>query len=208
EIARPIANEPVGRITEDILRAQEPLVGDLAGESPLGNLIADAQLAATDDEAGAVAAFMNPGGVRADLVHASSPAGEGDGVVTYGEVFEVQPFNNLLTTMDLTGEQLYALLDQQFQVGRVLAPSDSVRYSVTSAGVVPGSLTIGGATVVLTESYRITVNNFLAGGGDGFSVLTQGTNVVNQPGFDVDALEAHLAGDPVSAPATDRISAG
>jgi 5'-nucleotidase len=210
KIAEPIANEPVGRITADITRTQETLVADLAGESPLGNLIADSQLAATDDEAGAVAAFMNPGGVRADLVYASSPAGEGDGVVTYGEVFEVQPFNNLLTTLDLTGEQLYALLNQQFAVRRILQPSASVRYAVTAGGngVVPGSLTINGASVVATQTYRIAVNNFLAGGGDGFTVLTQGTNVVNQPGFDVDALEAYLSGDPVSAPQTDRITVG
>jgi 5'-nucleotidase len=210
EIAGPIANEPVGRITEDIRRTQETLVGGLTGESPLGNLIADAQLAATDDEAGAVAAFMNPGGVRADLTYASSAAGEGDGVVTYGEVFEVQPFNNLLTTMDLTGEQLYALLNQQLEVRRILQPSASVRYTITAdgSGVVPGSLTINGTPVVANQTYRITVNNFLAGGGDGFTVLTQGTNVVNQPGFDVDALEAYLSGDPVSAPETNRITIG
>ncbi|TYP87250.1 bifunctional metallophosphatase/5'-nucleotidase [Blastococcus xanthinilyticus] len=207
-LAEPIANVPVGEITEDVVRAQEPLVGSLLGESPLGNLIADAQLAATDDEAGAVAAFMNPGGVRADLLYASSEAGEGDGVVTYGEAFEVQPFNNLLTTLDLTGEQLYALLNQQFEVGRVLAPSDSVRYAVAADGssVVPGSLSIGGEAVAPGETYRITVNNFLAGGGDGFTVLTEGTDVVNQPGFDVDALQAYLSEDPVSAPETDRIT--
>ncbi len=208
EIAQPIADEPVGAVTEDVVRAQEPLVGGLGGESPLGNLVADAQLAATDDEAGAVAAFMNPGGVRADLTFASSAAGEGDGVVTYGEAFTVQPFNNLLTTLDLTGAQLYALLDQQFEVDRVLSPSSSVAYTVAAdaSGVVPGSLTIGGDAVVLEETYRITVNNFLAGGGDGFSVLTEGTNAVNQPGFDVDALVAYLSGDAVSAPGTDRIS--
>jgi 5'-nucleotidase len=115
---------------------------------------------------------------------------------------DVQPFNNLLTTMDETGEQIYALLDQQFEVGRVLAPSESVRYTVTgdSSGVVPGTLTINGTAVELTETYRITVNNFLAGGGDGFIVLTQGANVVNQPGFDVDALEVYLSGEPVSPP--------
>ena len=70
----------------------------------------------------------------------------------------------------------------------------------------PGSLTIGGVPVVLDQTYRITVNNFLAGGGDGFSVLTLGDNVVNQPGFDVDALEAYLSGAPVAPPATDRIT--
>ncbi|MGY1683555.1 bifunctional metallophosphatase/5'-nucleotidase [Geodermatophilus sp. SYSU D01176] len=207
EIAEPIANEPVGAITGDVLRAQEPLVGDLRGESPLGNLIADAQLAATDEEAGAVAAFTNPGGVRADLTHASSGAAEGDGVVTYGEAFAVQPFNNLLTTLTLTGDQLYALLDQQFAVGRVLQPSASVRYTVTGGAVAPDSLTIDGAPVVRTETYRITVNNFLAGGGDGFTVLTEGTDAVNQPGFDVDAFIAYLStGEPVAPPATDRIT--
>ena len=204
-IAAPIANEAVGRITADIGRAAAP-----SGESSLGNLVADAQLAATDDEAGAVAAFMNPGGVRADLTFASSPAGEEDGVVTYGEAFTVQPFNNLLTTLDLTGTQLYAVLDQQFAVDRVLAPSGSVRYTVAPGGesVVPGSLTIGGTTVVAGGTYRITVNNFLATGGDGFTTLRAGTNAVNQPGFDVDALIAYLDGEPVAPPATNRITVG
>ncbi len=215
EIAEPIANEEVGSVTADITRTQETLLGtagqpgELRGESPLGNLIADAQLAATDDEAGAVAAFMNPGGVRADLTYAPSAAGEAPGVVTYGEAFEVQPFNNLLTTLELTGEQLYALLDQQFDVGRVLAPSSTVTYTVDPAeggSVVPGSLQIGGVPVELDQTYRITVNNFLAGGGDGFTVLTEGADPTNQPGFDVDALIAYLSGDPVAPPATDRIS--
>ncbi|SDO20007.1 bifunctional UDP-sugar hydrolase/5'-nucleotidase [Geodermatophilus sp. DSM 45219] len=208
-IAQPIANEPVGAVTADVLRAQETLLPNLPGESPLGNLIADSQLAATDDEAGAVAAFMNPGGVRTDLLHAPS-VGEAPGVVTYGEAFAVQPFNNLLTTLDLTGAQLYALLDQQFAVNRVLQPSASVEYTVDPAArrVVPGSLTIDGTAVDTAATYRITVNNFLAGGGDGFTVLTQGTNAVNQPGFDIDAFIAYLSGEPVAPPATDRITVG
>ena len=214
-IAQPIANEQVGAVTADVLRAQETLLpapaggSALLGESPLGNLIADSQLAATDDEAGAVAAFMNPGGVRTDLIYAPS-VGEAPGVVTYGEAFAVQPFNNILTTLTLTGEQLYALLDQQFAVNRVLQPSSTVAYRVDPATrrVVPGSLTIGGMAVDPAASYPITVNNFLAGGGDGFTVLTQGTNAVNQPGFDVDAFIAYLSGDPVAPPATDRITVG
>ncbi len=192
QIAEPIANRVVGSVSTDITRAAAP-----SGESALGNLIADAQLAATKD-AGAVAAFMNPGGVRADLLA---------GPVTYGEAFTVQPFNNLLTTLDLTGTQLYALLNQQFAVNRVLAPSSTVAYTVSSGSrtVVPGSLSIGGVPVDPATTYRITVNSFLAGGGDGFSVLTQGTDVVNQPGFDVDALIAYIAGG-ASAPETTRIT--
>ena len=208
EALGPIAGEIVGSVAQDLTRAQEQL---LAGaESTLGNVIADAQLAATDDEAGAVAAFMNPGGVRADLL-----AGE----VTYEEAFTVQPFANNLVTLDLTGAQLNCLLEQQFQVGRVLYPSASVSYSVSAAGttaaagadpctgtrVVDSSVTIGDQLVIADGVYRITVNNFLAGGGDGFSVLTGGADPVTGP-IDLDAFTAYLgAASPVQAPSRDRI---
>lgn len=209
----PIAEAVVGRTSEPIngnFEAREILFDDALGESPLGNLIAEAQLAATDDEYGAVAAFMNPGGVRADL-----DAGE----VTYEEAFTVQPFTNNLVTMDLTGDQLYCLLEQQFQVGRTLYPSSTVSYVVDTSGttaaegddpcggsrVVDGSLEIGGETVDRGETYRITVNNFLAGGGDGFSVLTGGTNAVTGA-IDLDAFTAYLGDQsPVEAPELDRI---
>ncbi len=125
EALGPIAGQVVGTAAEDLTRYQETLFGSAKGESTLGNVIADAQLAATDDEAGAVAAFMNPGGVRADLL-----AGE----VTYEEAFTVQPFANNLVTLDLTGEQLYCLLEQQFVTTRTLYPSASVSYVVDTAG--------------------------------------------------------------------------
>ncbi len=205
----PIAAEVVGSVAVDLTRAQEdPLDG---AESTLGNVIADAQFAATDDEQGAVAAFMNPGGVRADLA-----AGE----VTYEEAFTVQPFANNLVTLDLTGAQLNCLLEQQYQVGRVLYVSDGVRYQVDPAGtpaaagadpctgtrVPDASLQIGGAPVTADATYRVTVNNFLAGGGDGFSVLTGGTNPVTGA-IDLDAFTAYLGADsPVPAPALDRIT--
>jgi 5'-nucleotidase len=206
----PVASEVVGETAQPITRDQETLFGNVRGESALGNLIADAQLAATDDEASAVAAFMNPGGVRADL-----DAGE----VTYGEAFTVQPFANNLVTLDLTGEQLYCLLEQQFQVNRVLYASSTVSYVVDPAGttapagdpcagsrVVDGSLTIGGELVEPEQTYRVTVNNFLAGGGDDFTVLTGGTNAVTGP-IDLDALTAYLGtNSPVTAPALDRIT--
>ncbi|MEU6074887.1 bifunctional metallophosphatase/5'-nucleotidase [Micromonospora sp. NPDC047074] len=205
----PVAGREVGQTTEEITKTQETLFGTALGESPLGNLIADAQLAATDDEQGAVAAFMNPGGVRDDL---------DAGPVTYEEAFTVQPFGNNLVTLDLTGAQLYCMLEQQFVTGRTLYPSSTVRYVVDPAGasgttadacagtrVVRGSLTIGGVPVTADASYRVTVNNFLAGGGDGFTVLTGGTNAVTGM-IDLDAFVAYLtAASPVSAPALDRI---
>ncbi|MCM0673744.1 bifunctional metallophosphatase/5'-nucleotidase [Micromonospora phytophila] len=205
----PVATKVVGQTTEAITRTQETLFGTARGESPLGNMIADAQLAATDDEQGAVAAFMNPGGVRADL---------DAGPVTYEEAFTVQPFANNLVTLDLTGAQLYCLLEQQFVTGRTLYPSSTVGYVVDPAGttgttadacagtrVVRGSLTLGGVAVDPAGTYRVTVNNFLSGGGDGFTVLKGGTNPVTGM-IDLDAFVAYLtAKSPVSAPALDRI---
>ncbi|MEV0001398.1 bifunctional metallophosphatase/5'-nucleotidase [Micromonospora sp. NPDC050980] len=215
----PVADRVVGETTEVITKAQENLYQTgvdangnptyQTGESPLGNLIADAQLAATDTEQNAVAAFMNPGGVRADL---------DAGPVTYAEAFTVQPFANNLVTLDLTGAQLYCMLEQQFTVARVLYASSTVRYVVDVNGttapagtpcagsrVVRGSLTINGTPVTDTGTYRVTVNNFLAGGGDGFSVLTGGTNAVTGQ-IDLDAFTAYLTEkSPVSAPALDRI---
>lgn len=213
----PVANQIVGITSEAITAAPTTLFDAVLGESALGNLIADAQLAATDDEAGAVAAFMNPGGVRADL-----DAGD----VTYEEAFTVQPFANNLVTLDLTGAQIQCLLEQQFQVGRVLSPSSTVSYTVdpdgttaapatsttpaadpcTGTRVIDETVTIGGAPLAENAVYRITVNSFLAGGGDGFSVLTGGTNTVTGA-IDLDALTAYLTEHaPTSAPERDRIS--
>ena len=93
----PLANRPIGTITADLVR-----VGGASGETPLGDVIADAQLAATQAN-GAQIAITNPGGIRADFRYASSPAGEGNGVVTYGEAFTVQPFANVMQTVTLTG---------------------------------------------------------------------------------------------------------
>ncbi|MFF5178893.1 bifunctional metallophosphatase/5'-nucleotidase [Micromonospora sp. NPDC000316] len=205
----PVAGRQVGETTQAITRSQETLFGTAMGESPLGNLIADAQLAATDDEQNAVAAFMNPGGVRADL---------DAGPVTYEEAFTVQPFANNLVTLDLTGAQLYCVLEQQFVTGRTLYPSSTVGYVVDPAGttgtvadpcagtrVVRGSLTLGGTAVDTAATYRVTVNNFLAGGGDGFSALTGGTNLVTGQ-IDLDAFVDYLTAEsPVSAPTLDRI---
>ncbi len=187
ELATPLANRVIGKITADITRA-----GSLQ-ESALGDVIADAQLAATSDPAygGAVVAFMNPGGIRADLTYASSSAGEGDGNVTYGEAFTVQPFTNLLVTMTLTGDQIKALLEQQWSVAqRMLQVSNGFTYSWSAsapAGSKVSNIMINGIPVEPAASYRITTNNFLAGGGDKFSVFKQGTDLLTGA-IDLDAF--------------------
>jgi 5'-nucleotidase len=210
EVLGPIAGEVVGETTAGLTRERETLLPGVQGESALGNVIADAQLAATVDEAGAVAALMNPGGVRADL---------DAGPVTYEEAFTVQPFANNLVTLSLTGAQLHCVLEQQFALGTVLYPSATLTYAVDPAGTsapagsdpctgtrVPDtSVEIGGVVVDPAATYRITVNSFLAGGGDSFSTLTVGTDAVTGP-IDLDAFVAYLGeSSPVGVPRDDRI---
>lgn len=206
----PIANRPIGTITANIVRAAAP-----SGESPLGNLIADAQFESTVG-AGAMIALMNPGGVRADLTFPSSPVGEGDGVVTYGEAFTVQPFGNVLQTMTLTGAQIKTVLEQQWQprpdgsvTVRILQPSASFSYTWSQSAPIGSKISaiaINGVPIDPAASYRITVNNFLADGGDGFVELRNGTNRTGGE-VDLDAFADYLAAHPNTAPpATNRIT--
>jgi 5'-nucleotidase len=219
-IAAPLRDRVIGRISADILRAS-----DDSREQAAGNLIADAQHAATAGATtgNAVAAFMNPGGVRTDFLFAPSGS-EAPGEVTYGEAFAVQPFGNSLVTMTLTGAQLYEMLKQQWCGGpanRVLLPSSSVHYTwdqsvAASIATLPcagapnpaSGLTIGGVAVDPAASYRVTVNSFLADGGDSFPVLRAGTDRLGGA-VDTDALEAYIApsltGAPIAPPALNRI---
>jgi 5'-nucleotidase len=206
----PIANRVVGAITSDITRT-----AGANGESPLGDVIADAQLAWTRSSQ-AQLALMNPGGIRADFDAEASAGGEANGQVTYGEAFTVQPFNNLVVTQTLTGAQLKNVLEQQF-VGfggqgtqRILQVSAGLTYSWNStaaAGSKVTALALNGTPIDPAASYRVTTNDFLANGGDGFTNLTVGTNRTTAPGFDVDALIGYLgAGAPVGPGPANRIT--
>ena len=200
----PIANKVVGKITADISNTN-----NAAGESALGDVIADAQLAYTTGT-GAQIAFMNPGGIRAPLTFALSPGGEPAGDVTYGEAFTVQPFNNLVVTQSFTGQQIKDVLEQQFVVQRILQVSTGFSYSydtTAAAGSRVSNITLNGVPLDLAASYKLTTNDFLANGGDGFTNLTKGTGRVTAPGFDVDALTAHLGGpaSPIGPGPQNRI---
>jgi len=213
-IAAPLANRIIGSITANITRTN-----NAAGESALGDVIADAQLDATDDPGfgDAVVAFMNPGGIRADLTYASSPVGEGDGNVTYGEAFTVQPFGNSLVTMTLTGAQIDALLEQQFNgcgvqnANRILQISNGFTYSWSLSApacskVDIAGIMINGVPIDPNATYRVTVNSFLADGGDNFLVLKDGTNRLGGA-VDTDALEAYfVAHSPVAPGPQNRIT--
>jgi 5'-nucleotidase len=202
----PLANRLVGSVTADITQPANP-----AGESSMGDVIADAQLAYTTATAGAQIALMNPGGIRSSITYANSPGGEAPGQVTYGEAFTVQPFNNLVVTQTLTGAQLKNVLEQQFVGGgtpaqtvqRILQISTgfAVTYNSTNA---PNSritsMTLNGVPIDPAATYRVTTNDFLANGGDGFGHLTGGTDRVYAPGFDIDALVAYLGGSAAPVP--------
>jgi len=204
--AAPIGNKQVGTITADLKAA-----GNAAGESALGDVIADAQLAGTQSNS-AVIAMTNPGGIRADLTFASSPAGEGDGVVTYGEAFKVQPFSNIMQTITLTGANLKNVLEQQWAPGvnpKFLQISSSLHYSYSASapqGSRVSNITVNGTPVDPAATFRVSVNNFLAAGGDGFTEFTKGTNLAGGP-VDLDALIAYLGAHPnLAPPAADRIT--
>jgi 5'-nucleotidase len=203
------ADAPVGKITADLTRAPSPY-----GETALGDVVADAQLAAMKAQ-GAQIALMNPGGDRADLVYRASGS-EGDGVVTYGEAFAVQPFSNIMQTMTLTGAQLKTVLEQQWQPQpdgsvqvRILQISSTLHYSWSQSAAVGSKvsdITVAGEPVTDDATYRVSVNNFLAAGGDGFAEFANGTDIAGGP-VDLDAFTAYLtANQNIAPPAADRIT--
>jgi 5'-nucleotidase len=211
--AAPLANQLIGRIQGDLTQTASPF-----GEETLGDVIADAQLVATQPAnlGGAKLAFMNPGGIRANLFYATRA-----GDVTYGDAFKVQPFGNSLVTKTMTGGMIRRLLQQQFfgcgptapAAGRFLQISFTFKYesapaAATCEGKI-GNMWVDGALVTPTDSFRVTMNNFLAAGGDGFTVFNDGTNALGGA-QDIDAFVAYFAsfgaaGIPV--PALDRIVA-
>jgi 5'-nucleotidase len=215
--AAPLANRVIGRIQGDLTRTGSP-----QGETTLGDVIADAQLTATQPAnlGGAQLAFMNPGGIRADLrVGDISSGGEAPGEVTYGEAFTVQPFGNSLVTKTMTGDMIRRLLEQQF-VGcavptsnRILQVSNTFSYeqdpaAATCAGHI-GRMFVAGTEVTPTDSFRVTMNNFLAAGGDGFTVFNEGTDALGGA-QDIDAfVAAFAAAEPagIAVPPLNRIVA-
>ncbi|MFI1796938.1 bifunctional metallophosphatase/5'-nucleotidase [Streptomyces sp. NPDC020379] len=216
KLSAPVANKPVGYISADINGR-----GSQDYEKPLGDVIADAQLEALApaDKGGAQIAFMNPGGIRSDLAYKASGA-EGDGVVTYGESFTVQPFTNMMATADLTGAQLLSLLQQQVSGVNeaepiILQVSKGLTYTLDmtkkgAARVDVSSVKLGGAAIDPAKTYRVAANAFLAGGGDGFPAFKESKNP-RIGASDLDVFNAYLTAhssktNPLSPPKADRIT--
>lgn len=235
-IADVIGNVEVGSITGDIKRAftNTPTgpAEDRGSESSAGNMIADAQLWATQEN-GAQIAFMNPGGIRSDLIYAKSGNELADGIVTFAEAFNVQPFSNILMTIPMTGAQIEAVLRQQCQPAGVSRPflhlgvSTGFTYdlsktfalvdhdnkpstapvnSCTSVSVT--NIKLNGVALNPAATYIVTINNFLADGGDNFTVFRQVSPALRiGGGIDLDELNNYLASEgPIDPPGTNRVN--
>jgi 5'-nucleotidase len=202
EAAKAEANRVVGTLAGAATRDRGK-----TGESILGNLIADAQLAATADaeNGGAQIAFMNPDGIRADVLPGA------DGNITFGTVFAAQPFGNTLVTKTLTGKQIIGILEQQLNNPdwyRVLSPSSGFRFGYDLSRPIGQRVvfaTLNGTPLGENQTYRVAVSDFLSNGGDGFSLFKEGANPAVGP-TDLEALMAWLSrGETTALPTLDRI---
>jgi len=203
--ATPLANRVIGHTPVELKLPPRPTPAGKAGQSSMGSVVVDAMLEATrsKEKGGAVIAFQNPGGVRADV---------NAGDITYGEVFAVQPFANNLVTLTMTGEQIEKVLEQQFgETTLVMQVSEGFSYTWKASGpagdkVDPASIKLNGVPLDMKASYRVTVNNFLAAGADGLLEFKEGKDPLTGP-IDLDVLEAYLKRhNPLPTPAVDRIT--
>jgi 5'-nucleotidase len=202
----PLANRLIGNTPADLKAPIRPLPAGMSGEFVLGSVVADSMLAATKDEnkGGAVIALQNAGGVRTDIT-----AGD----ISYGEAYAVAPFANNLVTVTLTGAQIEKVLEQQFQAtgNLVMQVSEGFSYTWKESGpagdkIDPATIKLNGTTINPAASYRVTVNSFMAVGGDGYQAFTEGTDVLTGP-IDLDALADYLsAHSPLTPPALGRIT--
>lgn len=207
----PLANKVIGTVTADITKSSTE-----SGESPLGDLIADAELDATSSSEGAVVALTNSGGIRTNILFNEITGDEKPGEVTYQEAFNVQPFDNSLMVMNLTGEQIDAILEEQFDnpsqgQNRILQVSKGFTYAwcesaPTGSKVEISSIKIDGVPIDPEGTYRVAANFFLAEGGDGFVTFQEGVDRICGI-TDLEALVNYLEeNSPVSPSPMGRIS--
>ncbi|MFF0379043.1 ExeM/NucH family extracellular endonuclease [Actinoplanes missouriensis] len=216
--ATELGKAELGKITGDIKRAYTAAgTEDRGSESVLGNFIADVQLDQTADagRGGAQIAFMNPGGLRADLLY-----GTDGGVVTYSEAFAVQPFSNDVVTQTLTGADIKKVLEEQWQPAGASRPvlhlgsSKGLTYSYDDSKpryskIIASSLKLNGVVIDPNATYRVTSNSFLAAGGDNFTTLGTGKNKVTTGDNDLTMLVNYFAENtPITADTTPRSTKG
>ncbi|WP_232234571.1 ExeM/NucH family extracellular endonuclease [Actinoplanes sp. N902-109] len=215
--AAELGKQKLGTITADIKRAVTADGSeDRGSESVLGNFIADVQLDQTSapGRGGAQIAFMNPGGLRADLLYRT------DGTVTYADAFAVQPFANDVVTQTLTGAQIKQVLEEQWQPAGASRPvlhlgsSKGFTYAYDPAKprgekIIASSMKLNGTVIDPAGTYRVTSNSFLAAGGDNFATLGKGTDRITTGDNDLTMLVNYFAAhSPVTADPAPRSTAG
>ena len=220
--AAELGNAKVGEISDSMFRAvQSPVDGtpfpeNRGGESTLGNFVADVQLWAAS-ELGAEIAFMNPGGLRTDLVYEASGAGDADGEVTYREAANVQPFGNTLTTMSLTGAQIKMVLEEQWQPAGAQRPflklgvSEGLTYAydpTAAQGERVTAMYLNGVPVDAAASYKVVANSFLAAGGDNFATLAEGTDRADSGRVDLQSMVEWFEENTVASPPLEQRAIG
>jgi 5'-nucleotidase len=199
KLAEPLENRVIAKVTQEL-----SMIGNPAGESALGNLVADAQLYATaqPDKGGAVIAFNNAGSLRSPIIPDAQSA------VTYGGLFRVQPFQNDLVVMNLTGKQIKIALEQQFGDNgrsRLMGVSKGLSYTWDASKpsgqrILAESIRLNGTSVRGELQYRVTANSFIAGGSEGMTIFREGTDRMVSM-LDVEALVEYLAANsPYKAP--------
>ncbi|WP_204018027.1 bifunctional metallophosphatase/5'-nucleotidase [Sphaerimonospora thailandensis] len=210
EVAKREGARKLGEITADFNRARQSngTTENRGGESPLGSLVADAQLAgARTTDPSTEIAFMNPGGLRTDMKYRAQ--GKQDGTVTYKEAAEVQPFANTLVTMTLTGKQIVQVLEEQWQPEGASRPflklgvSKGLFYTydpTAPKGRHITSVSLGGKPLDPAKSYRVVVNSFLASGGDNFSTLNEGADKRDTGQVDLQSMVTYLGENSPVAP--------
>lgn len=209
----------LGDITAAFNRALQPgldangnpvLVENRGGESTLGNWVADVQLwAAQQDKPSTKLAFMNPGGLRANMGYTSTGPTDPDGNVTYKEAADVQPFANTLVTLTLTGDQVRQVLEQQWQPAGAARPflklgiSQEFTYTFDPTALAGSRITgmfYDGVAVTPTETFDVVVNSFLASGGDNFPAFTLGTGKADSGKVDLESVVQWFPAHPSASP--------
>ncbi len=220
-LVAPIRDKVLGKLKDAATPNESlPRPSSVTEDYELGNLIADSQKTDPSAVTGGktpVIAFMNPGGIRADLTENAA------GDVTYGAAFSVQPFNNYVVSMDLTGAQVLAVLNEQWngrnEASRKILQVSGIKYTYDDSDASGTGSAVAGTPMVDLDrngsyesaldpaaTYRVVVNSFLSDGGDGFGTLAAGTDKFFG-GLDIDALARTLASVPAYVPpATDRIT--
>ena len=197
----------VGEITADFNRARQSdgKTENRGGESTIGNFVADVQKWATDADV----AIMNPGGLRANLAYAATGESDPAGNVTYREAATVQPFANTLVTLNLTGEQLKGVLEEQWQPAGASRPflklgvSKGLVYTYdpnAAQGERITSIMLNGEPIDPAASYLVAANSFLAGGGDNFFTFAQGTGKKDTGKIDLQSMVDWFAANKTATP--------